>query len=146
MAAIAAIVAATAAVVGTAVSATAQAKAAEESAEVQAAASFDRRQTNIRKRIRERRILEGRIRNQAVQQGTGGSSGEAGALSSLATQFASGTSADLFAESSSKRLGDIQTKATKQVGVGNLISSFGSAAMAYAGAQQKADADTIPKV
>lgn len=139
MAAILAIAAATVAVIGTAVSINAQTNAAEESAKVQAAANFDKRQSAIRKKIRERRILEGRIKNQANLQGVGGSSGEAGSLSSLASQFATGTSADLFAETASRQLGNIQTKAAKQVGLGQFISSLSAPLSAGAGYQAQLD-------
>jgi hypothetical protein len=130
MAAIAATIAAVTAVVGTAISVKAQADSAEETNKLNAATSFEQRQSSTRKRIRERRIIEGRLRNQAEQVGAGGGSGEAGALSSIASQFATSTSADVFAGQQAQKAGAIQSKLAKKQGVGQLIKAGGSAAAA----------------
>ena len=128
-------IAAVAGVVGTAVSVTANKEAAEESAKLTAANNFEQRQTSARKRIRERRIIEGRLRNQASQQGVSGSSGEAGALGSIASQFASSSSADVFAQSQNQEAGNIRARLANRQGVGSLISAAGQLAGAIGGAQ-----------
>ena len=96
-------------VVGTGVSAVAQKHAAEDQQKVQAAQSYEQRQGETRRKVREQRITAARIKQSAANVGAGGSSGEAGALGSLASQFATGASAAQFAQQSSNQLGQIQT-------------------------------------
>ena len=127
--------AAVAAVVGTAVSVDAQKEAAEDTNRLNAASNFEQRQASARKRVRERRILEGRLRNQAEQQGVGGSSGEAGALGSLSSQFASGSSADIFAQQRDIKAGEIQTTLTNKQGTAALIHATGQVSSAIGGTQ-----------
>lgn len=119
-------------VLGTAVSINANKNAAEDQQKVQAASNFENRQTSLRKRIREQRILEGRIRNAAIQQGSGGSSGEAGAISSMSSQFATGSSADAFSQAASARLGQIESNRQSGMATGSLISAAGGVMGAYA--------------
>ena len=136
MAAIWAIAAAVTAVVGTTASAVASKKAAEETQETQEASAFEARQVATRRRVRERRIAEARIRQSAANTGVGGSSGEAGALSSIATQFASAGSATMFAQQQSNRLGDIQTDLVKGQALGSVIESAGQVMSATASYKQ----------
>lgn len=131
MAAIAAIAAAVIGVVGTAVTINANKDAQEENRKIQEASNFENRQKSLRKRIREQRIIEGRIRNAAAQQGTGGSSGESGAISSLSSQFASAASADAFSQAASERLGQIESNRLQGVAAGSFISSTASVLGAY---------------
>ena len=95
--------------VATGVSAVAQKHAAEDQQKVQAAQSYEQRQGETRRKVREQRITAARIKQSASNVGAGGSSGEAGALGSLSSQFATGASAAQFAQQSSDKLGQIQT-------------------------------------
>lgn len=142
MAAFAAIAAAVIGVIGTAVSIDANQDAAEEQRKVQDASNFEKRQNTLRQRIRERRILEGRIRNAAAQQGTSGSSGESGALSSLSSQFATGYSADSFSQAASERLGQIESDRLSGMATGSFISSAGQLVGGYASYRAKSPATT----
>ena len=109
--------------------ATAQAgkAAAEASQGVQEASAFEVRQGATRRRVRERRVNEARLRQAASNTGTGGSSGEAGALSSLSTQFASSGSATVFAQQQGQKLGQIRTDSINGQALGNTISAVGGA-------------------
>ena len=112
--------------VGTGVSVVTNKRAAEETQKVQAASDFEARQTATRRRVRERRIAEARLRQGAATTGTGGSSGEAGALSSISTQFASAGSASAFAAAQGQRIGEIRSDQASGQALGAGISAAGS--------------------
>ena len=125
MAAIWAIAAAVTATAGTVVSAVAQKDAAEDQQRIQEASNFEARQTATRRKVRERRIAEARLRQSAANTGVGGSSGEAGAISSIATQFASAGSATMFAQQQGDRMGQVRTDLAKGQAVGSIIQASG---------------------
>ena len=119
--------------VGTGVAANANKHAAEDQQKVSAAQSYEQRQGETRRKVREQRITAARIKQSASNVGAGGSSGEAGALGSLSSQFATGASAAQFAQQSSDKLGQIQTSLarsqTKAAGIqiaGSLVGGIGS--------------------
>jgi hypothetical protein len=112
-------------------------EAAEDQQEQQEAQAFEQRQAATRKRVRERRIQEARIRQAGENQGVSGSSGEAGALGSLASQFATGVSADAFAQQQSDALGDIQNKLAKKQTQAAFIGAAGKIGGAVASAGEE---------
>ena len=125
MAAISAIAAAVISTVGVAVSVEANADAAEDQQRIQEASNFEARQTATRRKVRERRIAEARLRQSAANTGVGGSSGEAGAISSIATQFASAGSATMFAQQQGDRMGQVRSDLAKGQAVGSIIQAGG---------------------
>ena len=120
-----------ASVVATGVSVIANKDAAEEQQGLQAASDFEARQTATRRRVRERRIKEARLRQSAANTGVGGSSGESGAISSIASQFATGTSASVFAQKQGEAMGEIKTDLAKSSAISGIISAGAGLASAY---------------
>ncbi len=123
MAVTAAYIVAAAVVASTAVNIQANKEAAEEQQKNQEAIAAEKRKASLRRRIREQRIQQARIEQQAANLGIGDSSGISGAKSSLASQFATASSGDFFAQMTNERLGDSQVKlANKQ----NLAAGIGA--------------------
>lgn len=118
-------------VASVAVSIDAQQKARKDqkkAADRQDAANEARRQAEMRQQFRQERIRRADILQQSQNTGVTGSSGEAGALSSLATQLSSNMGYNTAMNQNAKAISNLQQSAADHMGTANTAEGIGRAA------------------